>query len=67
VGLRDHFKFLLGLGERDIEPGLPAPDPFEQELEGQRSLADSRRALDEIEAIGRKATFQEVVETFHSH
>ena len=40
VRRRDHLELFPGLGQRDVDAPLAAPVPFQQELQGQRRLAD---------------------------
>lgn len=64
VGTRNHFHFLLGFGERDVEAGFADADSFEQELQGESRFADARIALEQVEAVRRKSAAENLVETW---
>ena len=51
VRLRDAGELGLRLGEGDVEHLLPAPGPFEEELEGEGRLARAGVPLDEVDPV----------------
>ena len=59
----DRAQFFLGLGKGDVEHRFAAGCSGAQELQCQRRLARTRNAFDDIKAVGRQASVQDVVET----
>lgn len=62
VGGGDLVQFGLGFGEAHVQHGLSARDPIEQELQGQRGLAGSGHALDQVETVRREAAVEDGIE-----
>jgi hypothetical protein len=63
VRLRGSPKLVRGFGERDVEAAFPDGAAGKQKLYGQRGLSASRLAVNKMEAIGRKTTTQNRVES----
>jgi hypothetical protein len=62
VGRGDFFDFLLAFGQRDVQHGLALLHAFEQELQGQRRLAGSRLAFDQVQPVADETAAQDLVQ-----
>src|SRR5689334_7860187 len=56
-------EFLRSLRQGDIHARLATPRAFQQELESEGGLPGARMAFDEVNAMGRQASPQKMVES----
>ena len=63
VRRRDHLELFLGFGQRDVDAPLAAPLSFQQELQGQRGLADPRIPFNQQQSAGGETAAQDIVQS----
>lgn len=66
MGLRNRRQFGFCFGEGDIKTALVPAYAFQQELQGQRGLADAGIALDQVQAVGREPAAENIVQPRYS-
>jgi len=62
VSRRNGTQLGRGLGQRDVETGIPQASTFEQELQCKSRLARAGRPFDQVDPACRKTAGQDLVE-----
>src|ERR1051326_8967688 len=63
---RHGAQLVARLGQRDVHRRLAVSHAFEQKLQAERGLADTRIALQKVNVIARKTAEENVIQTFNA-